>query len=83
MRRETYEAWSRTIAFSLKVLGALGIIFVIIFWALTDRVVLAFLPFLGTLAWVGQGLDILREISQSRGGGNGGKRGTEEAGAPG
>lgn len=68
MNREQYEAWSRTVSFSLKVLGVLGIAFVLIFWALTDRVVLAFLPFFGTLAGVGQGLDVLREISQSRGG---------------
>lgn len=68
MNKEQYEAWSRTVSFSLKVLGVIGISFVLIFWALTDRVVLAFLPFFGTLAGVGQGLDVLREISQSRGG---------------
>lgn len=70
MNKTQYEAWSRTISFSLKVLGVLGIAFVVIFWAATDRVVLAFLPFFGTLAGVGQGLDIIREISQSRGGGD-------------
>lgn len=69
MNKEQYEAWSRTVSFSLKVLGVLGIAFVLVFWALTDRVVLAFLPFFGTLAGVGQGLDVLREISQSRAGG--------------
>ena len=69
MRKETYEAWSRTVAFSLKVLGVLGIAFVVVFWAATDRVVLAFLPFFGTLAGVGQGLDVLREISETKGGG--------------
>lgn len=68
MQKETYEAWSRAIAFSLKLVGVLGIMFVVIFWAATDRVVLAFLPFFGTLAGVGQGLDVLREISESRGG---------------
>ena len=68
MRKETYESWSRTLAFSLKVVGILGIVFVVLFWAATDRVVLAFLPFFGTLAGVGQGLDVLREISESRGG---------------
>lgn len=70
MNKEQYEAWSRTVAFSLKLVGVLGIIFVPVFWALTDRVELAFLPFFGTLAGVGQGLDVLREISHSRGGGN-------------
>lgn len=68
MRKETYESMSRLIAFLLKVVGVGGIVFVVIFWAATDRVVLAFLPFFGTLAGVGQGLDVLREISESRGG---------------
>jgi len=67
MNRQQYEDWSRTVAFSLKVIGILGIIFVPVFWALTGRIELAFLPFFGTLAGVGQGLDVLREISQSRG----------------
>lgn len=71
MNKEQYENWSRTIAFSLKLVGVLGIIFVPVFWALTDRVELAFLPFFGTLAGVGQGLDVLREIQQSRGGSGG------------
>lgn len=70
MNKEQYEAWSRSIAFSLKLVGILGIIFVPVFWALTDRVELAFLPFFGTLAGVGQGLDVLREIQKGRGGGN-------------
>lgn len=70
MNKEQYEAWSRAIAFILKLVGILGIIFVPVFWALTDRIELAFLPFFGTLAGVGQGLDVLREISKSRGGGN-------------
>lgn len=69
MQKETYESWSRAVSLSLKIIGVAGIVFVIIFWAATDRVVLAFLPFFGTLAGVGQGLDVLREISQSRGGG--------------
>lgn len=67
MNKEQYEAWSRTIAFLLKLVGVLGIIFVPVFWALTDRVELAFLPFFGTLAGMGQGLDVLREIQYSRG----------------
>lgn len=68
MNKEQYEAWSRAIAFMLKLVGVLGIIFVPVFWALTDRVELAFLPFFGTLAGVGQGLDVLREIRQNGGG---------------
>lgn len=71
MSKEQYEAWSRFIAFSLKLVGVLGIIFVPVFWALTGRVELAFLPFFGTLAGVGQGLDVLREIQASKGGGSG------------
>jgi hypothetical protein len=68
MNKNTYDAWSRTIAFSLKLVGILGIVFVPVFWALTGRIELAFLPFFGTLAGVGQGLDVLKEISQSKGG---------------
>ncbi len=68
MRKETYESWSRFIAFALKVIGIAGIVFVPVFWALTNRIELAFLPFFGTLAGVGTGLDVLREISQGRGG---------------
>lgn len=67
MTKEQYERWSRIVAFSLKLVGILGIIFVPAFWALTGRIELAFLPFFGTLAGVGQGLDVLKEISQSRG----------------
>lgn len=67
MSKETYESWSRAIAFALKVIGILGIVFIPVFWAFTDRLELAFLPFFGTLAGVGQGLDVLREISQSKG----------------
>ena len=69
MNRRQYEAWSRTISFSLKLIGVLGIIFIPVFWAITGRIELAFLPFFGTLAGVGQGLDVLKEIQQSRGGG--------------
>lgn len=67
MQSHTYESWSRTISFTLKLVGVLGIIFVPAFWALTGRIELAFLPFFGTLAGVGQGLDVLKEISQSKG----------------
>jgi len=69
--KDQYEAWSRAIAFALKLVGVIGIIFVPIFWALTNRVELAFLPFFGTLAGVGQGLDVLREISKAKGEGDG------------
>lgn len=68
MNKERYESWSRTSAFVLKLVGILGIIFTVVFWATTGRIELAFLPFFGTLAGVGQGLDVLKEISQSRGG---------------
>jgi len=66
MKKETYDAWSRSVALSLKVIGVLGILFVPVFWALTGRIELAFLPFFGTMAGVGQGLDVLKEISQSK-----------------
>lgn len=66
MDRDTYEAWSRVTAFSLKLIGILGILFVPVFWAFTGRIELAFLPFFGTLAGVGQGLDVLKEISQAK-----------------
>ena len=68
MNKETYESWSRAVAFGLKLIGILGIIFVPAFWALTGRIELAFLPFFGTLAGVGLGVDVLKEISQSKGG---------------
>jgi hypothetical protein len=66
--KEQYESWSRAVSFSLKLIGAVGIVFILMFWAITGRIELAFLPFFGTLAGVGQGLDVLKEISQSRGG---------------
>lgn len=68
MSKEQYEAWSRLVAFSLKVVGVLGIVFILVFWALTDRVQLAFMPFFGTMAGVGLGVDVLREISLAKGG---------------
>lgn len=68
MNREQYESWSRVVAFALKLIGVLGIIFVPVFWAITGRIELAFLPFFGTLAGVGLGVDVLKEISQSKGG---------------
>lgn len=66
MSKDTYDSWSRAVAFGLKLIGALGIVFVVIFWAITNRIELAFLPFFGTLAGVGVGVDVLKEISQSR-----------------
>lgn len=66
MSKEAYEKWSRAIAFLLKLIGVVGIIFIPVFWALTTRVELAFLPFFGTLAGVGVGLDILKEMSESK-----------------
>ena len=53
MNKDQYEAWSRAAAFSLKLIGVLGIVFVPVFWAITGRIELAFLPFFGTLAGVG------------------------------
>jgi hypothetical protein len=70
VNKEQYEAWSRAIAFGLKLIGIIGIVFVPVFWAFTNRIELAFLPFFGTLAGVGQGLDIIREIGHSRREGN-------------
>jgi hypothetical protein len=61
--REQYERWSRFSSFSLKMVGVLGIIFVTVFWAFTGRIELAFLPFFGTLAGVGEGLTLLREVT--------------------
>lgn len=66
MDKQTYESWSRVLAFLLKLVGIIGILFVPVFWAFTGRIELAFLPFFGTLAGVGQGLDVLKEISQGR-----------------
>lgn len=65
MNKEQYDAWSRAVAFAMKLVGVTGIVFVVTFWAFTGRIELAFLPFFGTLAGVGQGLDVLKEISQS------------------
>lgn len=67
MDPNTYESWSRLLAFTLKLVGVLGIIFVPVFWVLTARIELAFLPFFGTMAGIGQGLDVLKEISQKKG----------------
>lgn len=68
MDKQTYEAWSRVLALALKAVGVLGIILILLFWMLTGRIELAFLPFFGTMAGVGQGLDVLKEISQNKGG---------------
>jgi hypothetical protein len=66
MRKDTYDSWSRALAFGLKLIGILGIIFIPVFWAFTDRIELAFLPFFGTLAGIGQGIDVLKEISKTK-----------------
>jgi hypothetical protein len=66
MNKRRYEDWSRTTALSLKVIGLMGIIFVTVFWAFTGRIELAFLPFFGTLAGVGQGLDLLKDVAEGR-----------------
>lgn len=68
MSKEQYEAWSRAVSLLLKLVGVFGILIVLVFWMVTGRIELAFLPFFGTLAGVGQGLDVLKEISQSKGG---------------
>lgn len=68
MSKEMYESWSRALSFALQLVGVLGIIVVLVFWMITKRIELAFLPFFGTLAGVGQGLVVLKEISQSKGG---------------
>jgi hypothetical protein len=68
MSKETYDAWSRLIAFLLKLTGVIGIVFVVVFWAFTGRIELAFLPFFGTMAGVGLGMDTLKEINDSRAG---------------
>lgn len=75
--KQTYDSWSRVLAFLLKLVGVLGILFVPIFWAFTGRIELAFLPFFGTLAGVGQGLDVLKEISQGRANAYNGPRGRD------
>jgi len=72
MELPQYEYWTRTASFVLIVIGILGIIFVPVFWAITNRVELAFLPFFGTMAGVGQGLSVLKEIAMSKGGGGNG-----------
>ena len=66
MNKDQYESWSRAAAFGLQVIGVLGIIFVPAFWAITGRIELAFLPFFGTLAGVGTGLNVLKDITQSK-----------------
>lgn len=72
MSNEQYEAWQRVFSLALMVIGLAGIIFVPVFWALTGRAELAFLPFFGTLAGVGQGLNVLREIRTKEPGGTDG-----------
>jgi hypothetical protein len=66
VNKQTYDSWSRFLAFLLKLIGLFGIVFVVAFWAATGRVELAFLPFFGAVAGVGQGLDVLKEISENK-----------------
>lgn len=66
MNKSTYDRMSRLVAFALKLLGVVGIIFVTVFWALTQKIELAFLPFFGTMCGVGLGVDVLREIAESK-----------------
>jgi hypothetical protein len=66
VNKQTYDSWSRFLAFLLKLVGIIGIIFVVTFWSFTGRIELAFLPFFGGMAGIGQGLDVLKEISESR-----------------
>jgi len=79
VNKDTYESWSRAIAFLLKLTGLGGIVFIVVFWAFTEKIELAFLPFFGTLAGVGQGLDVLKEISQNRPQSRGGSSGQDDA----
>lgn len=76
MNEETYKSWSRFVAFLLKLVGVIGIVFVVVFWAFTGRIEYAFLPFFGTLAGVGLGVDVLKEISESKAGGKSAPNGT-------
>ena len=62
-----WEDLAKGLAGMLKVVGIVGIIFIPVFWAFTGRIEFALLPFFGTLAGVGQGIDLLKEISQARG----------------
>ena len=64
MNQDQYESWSRISALTLKFVGIAGIIFMTVYWAITGNFEFTFLPFFGTLAGVGQGLDILTEISK-------------------
>lgn len=66
MSKETYDSWTRALSFLVMVIGLVGIVFVVVFWALTKRIELAFLPFFGTLAGVGYGGVLMKEISSSR-----------------
>jgi hypothetical protein len=71
MDTQTYEAWTRFVSLTLQFVGVVGIVFVLAFWAITGRIELAFLPFLGTIAGVGQGIGVLKEISRRNEASNG------------
>jgi hypothetical protein len=66
MSKTTYEHLSRVVSFSLKLVGVLGIVFVPVFWAFTNRIELALLPFFASLATTGLGVDLLLDIVASR-----------------
>jgi hypothetical protein len=66
VNKQRYETWSLIIAFALKLTGVLGIIFVPVFWAITGRIELAFLPFFGTLAGWGRGSMYSRKFLRAK-----------------
>lgn len=66
MSKTAYESWSRAIALILKVVGVAGIVFVPVFWSITGKVELAFLPFFASLTTAGLGVDVLREIAEGK-----------------
>jgi hypothetical protein len=64
LEQDQYTRWSRVAALLLKFIGIAGIIFMTVYWAFTGKFEFSFLPFFGTLAGVGQGLDILSDYSK-------------------
>lgn len=64
MSQDQYERWSRLSAIALKFVGIFGIVFMTAYWAVSGKFEFSFLPFFGTLAGVGQGLDIIAEMSK-------------------
>jgi hypothetical protein len=64
LTQDKYAAWSRIAALLLKFIGIAGIVFMTVYWAFTGKFEFSFLPFFGTLAGVGQGLDIISDYSK-------------------